>query len=161
MYLISQVEWVKLIRSLQHSDCFIRGIHDSQIELIVNMTFRRTGIKFDGAAAIPVGTRLVIIVNVFDVGQRLNMPRPTHYLSAKPSKLLPWPWASHLWVVKTHSCYDRRWTIQRKPERKLGVFSIACFKSSMPPSYFSREYKKLFGAPPQRDIARLRSRLEV
>ena len=25
------------------------------------------------------------------------------------------------------------------------------------PSYFSREYKKLFGAPPQRDIARLRS----
>jgi AraC-like DNA-binding protein len=29
------------------------------------------------------------------------------------------------------------------------------------PSYFSREYKKLFGAPPQRDIARLRSTLEV
>ncbi len=29
------------------------------------------------------------------------------------------------------------------------------------PSYFSREYKKMFGAPPQRDIARLRSRLEV
>lgn len=29
------------------------------------------------------------------------------------------------------------------------------------PSYFSREYKKLFGTPPQRDIARLRSRLEV
>jgi AraC-like DNA-binding protein len=29
------------------------------------------------------------------------------------------------------------------------------------PSYFSREYKKLFGAPPQRDIARLRSRLEA
>lgn len=29
------------------------------------------------------------------------------------------------------------------------------------PSYFSREYKKLFGAPPQRDIASLRSRLEV
>jgi len=29
------------------------------------------------------------------------------------------------------------------------------------PSYFSREYKKLFGAPPQRDIARLRSGLEV
>ena len=28
------------------------------------------------------------------------------------------------------------------------------------PSYFSREYKKLFGAPPQRDIARLRSNLE-
>ncbi len=28
-------------------------------------------------------------------------------------------------------------------------------------SYFSREYKKMFGAPPQRDIARLRSRLEV
>lgn len=27
------------------------------------------------------------------------------------------------------------------------------------PSYFSREYKKLFGAPPQRDIARLRSNL--
>jgi AraC-like DNA-binding protein len=24
------------------------------------------------------------------------------------------------------------------------------------PSYFSREYKKLFGAPPQRDIARFR-----
>lgn len=29
------------------------------------------------------------------------------------------------------------------------------------PSQFSREYKKLFGAPPQRDIAKLRSRLEV
>lgn len=29
------------------------------------------------------------------------------------------------------------------------------------PSYFSREYKKLFGAPPQRDIASLRSNLEI
>jgi AraC-like DNA-binding protein len=29
------------------------------------------------------------------------------------------------------------------------------------PSYFSRDYKKLFGAPPQRDIAQLRSNLEV
>ncbi len=29
------------------------------------------------------------------------------------------------------------------------------------PAYFSREYKKLFGAPPQRDIARLRSNLEL
>jgi len=29
------------------------------------------------------------------------------------------------------------------------------------PSYFSREYKKLFGAPPQRDISRLRSNLEL
>ncbi|HMV49045.1 MAG TPA: AraC family transcriptional regulator [Blastocatellia bacterium] len=29
------------------------------------------------------------------------------------------------------------------------------------PSYFSREYKKLFGAPPQRDIARLRSNLAL
>jgi AraC-like DNA-binding protein len=29
------------------------------------------------------------------------------------------------------------------------------------PSYFSREYKKLFGAPPQRDIAQLRSSLEL
>jgi AraC-like DNA-binding protein len=29
------------------------------------------------------------------------------------------------------------------------------------PSYFSREYKKLFGAPPQRDIAKLRGNLEV
>lgn len=29
------------------------------------------------------------------------------------------------------------------------------------PSYFSRDYKKLFGAPPQRDIARLRSDFEV
>lgn len=29
------------------------------------------------------------------------------------------------------------------------------------PSYFSRDYKKLFGAPPQRDIARLRSGLEA
>jgi AraC-like DNA-binding protein len=28
------------------------------------------------------------------------------------------------------------------------------------PSYFSRDYKKLFGAPPQRDIARLRNNLE-
>jgi AraC-like DNA-binding protein len=29
------------------------------------------------------------------------------------------------------------------------------------PSYFSRDYKKLFGAPPQRDIAQLRSNLEL
>jgi AraC-like DNA-binding protein len=29
------------------------------------------------------------------------------------------------------------------------------------PSYFSRDYKRLFGAPPQRDIARLRSNLEL
>lgn len=29
------------------------------------------------------------------------------------------------------------------------------------PSYFSREYKKLFGAPPQRDIAQLRGRLRA
>ncbi|HRH44318.1 MAG TPA: AraC family transcriptional regulator [Pyrinomonadaceae bacterium] len=29
------------------------------------------------------------------------------------------------------------------------------------PAYFSRDYKKLFGAPPQRDIAKLRSNLEV
>jgi AraC-like DNA-binding protein len=29
------------------------------------------------------------------------------------------------------------------------------------PAYFSREYKKHFGAPPQRDIARLRSTLEL
>ena len=29
------------------------------------------------------------------------------------------------------------------------------------PSYFSRDYKKQFGAPPQRDIARLRGNLEV
>ena len=29
------------------------------------------------------------------------------------------------------------------------------------PSYFSRDYKKLFGAPPQRDIARLRNNLEA
>jgi AraC-like DNA-binding protein len=28
------------------------------------------------------------------------------------------------------------------------------------PAYFSREYKKLFGAPPQRDITKLRSNLE-
>jgi len=29
------------------------------------------------------------------------------------------------------------------------------------PSYFSREYKKLFGAPPRRDIAKLRINLEL
>ena len=29
------------------------------------------------------------------------------------------------------------------------------------PSHFSREYKKLFGAPPQQDIAKLRSNLEL
>ena len=29
------------------------------------------------------------------------------------------------------------------------------------PAYFSRDYKKLFGAPPLRDISRLRSRLEL
>jgi len=29
------------------------------------------------------------------------------------------------------------------------------------PAYFSREYKKLFGAPPQRDIAKLRSNIDL
>ncbi len=29
------------------------------------------------------------------------------------------------------------------------------------PSYFSRDYKKQFGAPPQRDVARLRSSFEA
>ena len=29
------------------------------------------------------------------------------------------------------------------------------------PAYFSRDYKKLFGAPPQRDITKLRSNLEL
>ena len=29
------------------------------------------------------------------------------------------------------------------------------------PSYFSRDYKKQFGEPPQRDIARLRGSLEL
>jgi AraC-like DNA-binding protein len=29
------------------------------------------------------------------------------------------------------------------------------------PSYFSRQYKELFGAPPQRDISRLRGRETV
>src|SRR5438128_3417065 len=29
------------------------------------------------------------------------------------------------------------------------------------PAYFSRDYKKIFGAPPQRDIARLRSSLSA
>jgi len=29
------------------------------------------------------------------------------------------------------------------------------------PAYFSRDYKKLFGAPPHRDIANLRSNLSV
>ena len=29
------------------------------------------------------------------------------------------------------------------------------------PSYFSRDYKKLFGSAPQRDIVSLRSRLEA
>jgi AraC-like DNA-binding protein len=29
------------------------------------------------------------------------------------------------------------------------------------PAYFSRDYKKLFGAPPQRDIAKLRNHLEL
>ena len=28
------------------------------------------------------------------------------------------------------------------------------------PSYFSRDYKKQFGAPPQRDIAKLRQRID-
>jgi AraC-like DNA-binding protein len=29
------------------------------------------------------------------------------------------------------------------------------------PAYFSRDYKRLFGAPPQHDITRLRNNLEV
>ena len=29
------------------------------------------------------------------------------------------------------------------------------------PAYFSRDYKKQFGAPPQRDISTLRTKLDV
>ena len=29
------------------------------------------------------------------------------------------------------------------------------------PAYFNRDYKKIFGAPPQRDIARLRNNLSA
>ena len=43
----------------------------------------------------------------------------------------------------------------------LDAASVAVRVGYEDPAYFSRDYKKLFGAPPQRDIARLRSNLEV
>lgn len=43
---------------------------------------------------------------------------------------------------------------------ELDVASASSRVGYEDPSYFSREYKKLFGAPPQRDISSLRSRLE-
>ena len=46
-------------------------------------------------------------------------------------------------------------------DENLDVASASSRVGYEDPSYFSREYKKLFGAPPQRDIARLRSPLEV
>ncbi|HWN07841.1 MAG TPA: AraC family transcriptional regulator [Pyrinomonadaceae bacterium] len=39
----------------------------------------------------------------------------------------------------------------------LDVASASSCVGYEDPSYFSREYKKLFGAPPQRDIAKLRT----
>ena len=43
---------------------------------------------------------------------------------------------------------------------KMDVASTSFRVGYEDPSYFSREYKKLFGIPPHRDIARLRSNLE-
>lgn len=43
----------------------------------------------------------------------------------------------------------------------LDAASVAVRVGYEVPAYFSREYKKHFGAPPQRDIARLRSTLEL
>ena len=43
----------------------------------------------------------------------------------------------------------------------LDVASVAVRVGYEDPAYFSREYKKHFGAPPQRDIARLRGDLEL
>jgi AraC-like DNA-binding protein len=43
----------------------------------------------------------------------------------------------------------------------LDAASVAVRVGYEDPAYFSREYKKHFGAPPQRDIARLRSTLEL
>ena len=48
---------------------------------------------------------------------------------------------------------DHRLDLAQSPIRAVGV-------GYEDPAYFSREYKKHFGAPPQRDIARLRSTLE-
>ena len=42
----------------------------------------------------------------------------------------------------------------------LDAASVGHHISYEDPAYFSRDYKKLFGAPPQRDIARLRGSLE-
>ena len=43
----------------------------------------------------------------------------------------------------------------------LDAASVAVRVGYVDPAYFSRDYKKLFGAPPHRDIARLRSTLEL
>lgn len=42
---------------------------------------------------------------------------------------------------------------------KLNVANASFRVGFEDPAYFSREYKKMFGAPPQSDIARLRSNL--
>ncbi|MCA1566195.1 MAG: AraC family transcriptional regulator [Acidobacteria bacterium] len=44
---------------------------------------------------------------------------------------------------------------------ELDVASASSRVGYEDPSYFSRDYKKLFGAPPQRDIAQLRDSLEL
>jgi hypothetical protein len=43
----------------------------------------------------------------------------------------------------------------------LDVASAGVHVRRVDPSFFSRDYKKLFAAPPQRDIARLRGYPEV
>ncbi|HEX8247323.1 MAG TPA: AraC family transcriptional regulator [Pyrinomonadaceae bacterium] len=44
---------------------------------------------------------------------------------------------------------------------ELNVASASLRVGYEDPAYFSRDYKKLFGASPQHDIARLRNNLEV
>jgi AraC-like DNA-binding protein len=55
--------------------------------------------------------------------------------------------------------FQKQIRLQEAPRLMLGeALDVASASSRVgyeDPSYFSREYKKLFGAPPQRDIARL------
>jgi len=43
----------------------------------------------------------------------------------------------------------------------LGVADASSRVGYEDPSYFSRDYKKMFGVPPQRDVARMRSSLQI
>jgi hypothetical protein len=101
---------------------------------------------FERATAVFVGRVLSI--------QTLNTPRTragstTVYHEVK------------LEVEKSWKLVDRRETSKVLAPLVVKEIVVGFRVGYENPSYFSRDYKKQFGAPPQRDIARLRCNLEV